>query len=116
MMRKTAYSLKNFIDKKGYGGWFTKLYPFVEFRDSCNQDLAEEPPIRPTVVGKKNTKKPQVENNLDDELQDTYTISDFKDSSKDELYVPVPIENTQKYRAQLNNPLISYGDILLSPS
>ena len=53
MMRKTASGLKNFIDKKGYGGWFTKLYPFVESRDSCNPHLAEEPPVRPTVVGKK---------------------------------------------------------------
>ncbi len=96
MTTTIASDLKNFINKKGYGGWFTKLYPFVESRDSCNLDLAEEQPVRPTVVGKKNAKKPQVENNLDDELQDAYTTSDTKESSKDELYVPAPPRKKMK--------------------
>lgn len=85
MLRKTASGLKNFIDQKGYGTWFTKLYPLVESRDSCNPDLAEEPSFSVCA----NAEKRQAGNNFADELSETVT-NESTDSSRDELYVPVP--------------------------
>ena len=43
MMRKTASGIDNFINQKGYGSWFKKLYPFIESRDSCDPDKGTEP-------------------------------------------------------------------------
>ena len=49
MLWRIASGLKNFIDKKSYDTWFTKLYPLVESRGSSNPDLAEETSM---IVGK----------------------------------------------------------------
>ena len=101
MLRKTASGLKNFMDKKGYGIWFTKLYPLVESRDSCNPDLAEEPSF--SVGNKTDAGQQQAENDFGDELQETET-NESKDSSKGEIYVPMPPR--KKFKKESTNGLL----------
>lgn len=40
---KTATGIKRFLDDKGYGKWFDKLFAIVKTRDSCQSDQALEP-------------------------------------------------------------------------
>ena len=40
---KTATGIKRFLDDKGYGTWFDKLFAIVKSRDSCQPDQALEP-------------------------------------------------------------------------
>ena len=40
---KTATGIKRFLDDKGYGAWFDKLFAIVKTRDSCQPDQALEP-------------------------------------------------------------------------
>lgn len=40
---KTATGVKNFVESKGYGGWFNVLYPLVKSRDSCKPENGTEP-------------------------------------------------------------------------
>ena len=101
MLQKTASRLKNFIDKKGYGIWFTKLHPLVESRDSCNPDLAEEPSF--SVGGKTDAGQQQAENDFGDELQETET-NESKNSSNGEIYVPVPPR--KKLKKESTNDLL----------
>ena len=40
---KTATGIKRFLEDKGYGAWFEKLFEIVKTRDSCQPDQALEP-------------------------------------------------------------------------
>ncbi|PFX22343.1 hypothetical protein AWC38_SpisGene13176 [Stylophora pistillata] len=40
---KTATGIKWFLDDKGYGAWFDKLFAIVKTRDSCQPEQAIEP-------------------------------------------------------------------------
>ena len=42
---KTATGIKRFVDDKGYGAWFDKLFAIVKTRDSCQPDQALEPSV-----------------------------------------------------------------------
>ena len=49
MLQKNGSGLKNFIEQKGYGDWFTKLFPPVESRNSYNPELGIEPSFLPSL-------------------------------------------------------------------
>ena len=40
---KTATGIKNFLQDRGYGAWFDKLFAIVKTRDSCQPERAIEP-------------------------------------------------------------------------
>ena len=43
MTIKTATGISRFQEGKGYGAWFTQLFPLVQSRDSCKPEMAVEP-------------------------------------------------------------------------
>lgn len=40
---KTATGIKNFLQDRGYGAWFDKLFAILKTRDSCQLERAIEP-------------------------------------------------------------------------
>ena len=48
---KTATGIKRFQDDKGYGAWFNQLFSLVRTRDSCQPELAVEPPAKNDAGG-----------------------------------------------------------------
>ena len=75
---KTATGIKSFLDDKGYGAWFDKLYSIVKTRDACQPEQAVEPSAH-TVV-------------QDSNLTGTATVhtSELSDSrEKVSMFVPV---------------------------
>ena len=40
---KTATGIKRFLDDRGYGAWFDKLFAIIKTRDSCQPEQANEP-------------------------------------------------------------------------
>ena len=90
MTRKTASGIDNFINDKGYGSWFKKLYPFIESRDSCNPDKGIEPPFE------------KLSQEMDSSPESSSVSNDFssyhsapKEIRKD-LHVPVPRKRAKK--------------------
>ena len=86
MTRKTASGIDNFINAKGYGSWFKKLYPYVESRDSCDPDMGVEPSFK--ILSQ------TIENSPEDEASGSSNkslsgLSTAKKAKKD-LFVPVP--------------------------
>ena len=43
LLQKTASGVKNFVESKGFGAWFMKLFQLVSSRDSCQATQAIEP-------------------------------------------------------------------------
>lgn len=88
MTRKTASGIDNFMNEKGYGFWFKKLYPFVESRDSCNPDKAIEPSF--TILAQNIDSGPDLESS-NGSSSDPATRKVKKD-----LYVPIPNKRCKK--------------------
>ena len=49
MTIKTATGIKRFLDDKGCGDWFDKLYSIVKTRDACQPEQAVEPSAHTAV-------------------------------------------------------------------
>ena len=92
MTRKTASGIDNFINAKGYGSWFKKLYPYVESRDSCDPDMGVEPSFQILSQTIENSPEDEGSGSSNKSLSGPSTAK----KAKKDLFVPVPSKRSKE--------------------
>ena len=88
MTIKTVTGVKRFIDEKGYGSWFNKLYILVKTRDSCQPGQSVEPSAEDCI-------------NEGEHHEDKNNCNGDK-----EMFVPIkPVSKKKKKNEQINEAL-----------
>ena len=83
MLRKTASGVDNFVQSKGYGQWFMRLYALVKSRDSAQPSQG----IEPSFAKVEEAESDEVNSSAHAHPSETEEVTKLQEGKKD-LYVP----------------------------